>query len=468
MKKYSRRQLLTTTAGVLLLSVSPVAVAAPSKNNAPSNNQESTSSAQFVAVRVWPAEAYTRATIESSAPLEYKHFMLNNPERLVVDIRNAHLNEIIKTLSSKVLARDPYLKTIRVEQHDAETIRIVFDLKTKVEPQIFTLNPIANFKNRLVIDLYPAVVLTEEDPLMSLLQDYRNGKVRSDGSTKITAKTSIPDQKVDISSAPSESNDVLGDKIREILAKQKKPSTGKIADTPKTTSGKKRQIIVVLDPGHGGEDPGAIGPSNLYEKNVVLNIARACRHQLEKMGYKVYMTRNEDVLIPLAVRVAKARKLKADIFISIHADAFTNPSARGTGVYVLSKKGASSSSAASYLAKTQNMADAIGGVRSTGDSMVDSTLFDLMQTATMNDSMKLGKFVLNHLSKINPLHKGHVEQAAFAVLKAPDVPSILVETAFISNPQEEKLLASAQFRNQIASMIADGVHAYFKSGVSIR
>lgn len=456
MAKFSRRQILSATTGVLLLSVSPLTRAAQALS-------------QFVAVRVWPAAAYTRVTLESSLPLKYKHFHLKNPDRLVVDISGAELNGILKTLSDKILDRDPYIDKVRVGQYQADVIRIVFDLKALVDPQVFTLAPVADFKNRLVIDLYPAVTGTEQDPLMALLQDYSRGEIRSDGSTTVAARTNIPDNRVAVPPR-AEEEDILGQKIDSILAGQRgeRPKKPPQSDTPppKTSGGKSRQIIVVLDPGHGGEDPGASGASGLHEKNVVLAIARECKKALEQMGYKVYMTRNEDVFIPLRVRVAKARALKADAFISIHADAFTSPAARGTGVYALSRKGATST-AARYLAKTQNQADAIGGVRGVGDPMIDSTLFDLTQTATVNDSLKLGKAVLDRLGKINKLHKGHVDQAAFAVLKAPDVPSILVETAFLSNPEEERLLASTAFRTKSARAIADGINTYFKQGAAL-
>ncbi|WP_228068217.1 MULTISPECIES: N-acetylmuramoyl-L-alanine amidase, partial [unclassified Neisseria] len=228
-----------------------------------------------------------------------------------------------------------------------------------------------------------------------------------------------------------------------------------------------RRPVIVLDPGHGGEDPGAIGSSGLREKDVVLSIARETKKRLDAMGYRTYMTRNEDIFIPLGVRVAKARQLKADVFVSIHADAFTNPSARGTGVYALSTKGATSA-AARFLAQTQNSADLIGGVQRVGNRQVDSALLDMTQTATIKDSMVLGRNVLGELGKLNKLHKGHVDQANFAVLRAPDIPSILVETAFISNPTEESLLASPSFRQKSAQAIANGVRAYLGKAVLAR
>lgn len=427
MAKLTRRTLLGTCSGSLLLSISPIAWAK--------------AVAQMVAVRVWPATAYTRMTLESSTALQYKQFTLSNPNRLVVDIQGTTLNGVLQTLPQKVLPLDPYIASVRVGQFSADTIRVVLDLKASVNPQVFTLKPVANFKHRLVVDLYPntAVTLAQEqnDPLMALLQDYSRGQIRSDGTSTASAKVQTP---------PVRSPSAI--------------------DTPSARR-PNRQPVIVLDPGHGGEDPGAIGPSGLREKNVVLAIARETKKRLDALGYKTHMTRNEDVFIPLGVRVAKARSLKADVFVSIHADAFTNPSARGTGVYALSQRGATST-AARFLAQSQNKADLIGGVRYSADKSVNNTLFDLTMTATTNDSLKLGRGVLNELGKLNKLHKGHVDQANFAVLRAPDIPSILVETAFLSNPAEEKLLASTRFRQQAAGAIANGVKNYLSTAVLAR
>lgn len=438
MAKITRRYFLAATGSTLLLSISPIGRAAQKQ-------------AEFVAVRVWPAQAYTRITLESSLPLQYHQFTLQNPDRVVLDISGAHLNQILKGLPEKVLQRDPYLKNIRVAQYQTDIIRIVLDLKALVDPQVFALSPIANFQNRLVIDLYPAEVGADDDPLLLLLQDYRRGKL---GQSQKISSTVVSD------------DDVLGSKIEDILSQKtagKPPKESKPVTT--TNKRKRRRQIVVLDPGHGGEDPGAVSKSGLYEKNIVLQVARLTKKKLESMGYRVHMTRNEDVLIPHSVRRAKARKLKADVFLSIHADSFTNPKARGTGVYTRRHSGQGSKTA-QYLAKTQNMSDMIGGVQMVGDPLVDKTLLDLTQTATNKDSLKLGKFVLKELGKINKLHKGYVDQANFLVLLAPDVPSILVETAFLSNPTEEKLLRSQTFRNKLATAISEGVNSYLKSTIN--
>lgn len=418
MTKITRRTFLNIFSGSLIGSLSPAAFAKNKSNTVRSN---------ITAVRLWPASAYTRLTIESTNHLDFKQFTLSNPNRLVIDLYNTTINNVLKGLPEKVIPLDPHVARIRIGQATPETVRIVLDLKSQIAPQVFTLKPIAHFKNRLVVDLYPAhetQIDSQEDPLLALLQDYNQGKIRSDGSSTTVAKN--------------------------------RP--------PKTIN---RQPIIMIDPGHGGEDPGAIGKSGLREKDVVLAIARETKKRLDAMGYKTYMTRNEDIFIPLGVRVAKARKLKADVFVSIHADAFTRPTARGTGVYALSEKGATSA-AAKFLAHTQNESDQIGGVSYSSDKIINTTLFDLAQTATINDSIRLGNRVLAQLGKINKLHKGHVDQANFAVLRAPDIPSILIETAFLSNPLEEKLLASNPFRKKTADSIASGIKNYLDTAVLAR
>ena len=417
-KKLTRRQIVRAAGASLVLSVSPLAWG---KRAAP----------QFVAVRIWPANAYTRITLEASQRLDYKYFTIDNPRRLVIDIRGVTLNNVLQGLGGKVQSSDPYISGIRAGQNTPDTVRVVIDLKTAVNPQVFALNPVSNFRHRLVVDLYPQSSSDARDPLMALLEDYSQGKISSSGTGADTPPVSEP---------PSASGG---------------------------RGGGKRQAVVMLDPGHGGEDPGAIGPSGLREKDVVLSIAREMKKRLDALGYRTYLTRNEDIFIPLGVRVARARRQKADVFISIHADAFTNPSARGTGVYALSTKGATSS-AARFLAQTQNNADLIGGVKTVGIPSVDSAIMDMTQTVTNRDSLSLGQRVLTELGKLNKLHKGNVDRANFAVLRAPDIPSILVETAFISNPEEERLLGSTSFRQKCAQAMCDGVQQYVNNAVLAR
>ncbi|UMO88446.1 N-acetylmuramoyl-L-alanine amidase AmiC [Pectobacterium sp. PL64] len=402
----TRRRLLQSAAATWLLSVSGVGIAATT---------------QVVAVRVWPSSAYTRVTLESNHPLKYKQFSLSNPERIVVDIENVHLNRVLKEVASQFKSdNDPLIKEARIGQFDKTTVRLVLELKQQATTKVFTLVPVAEFKHRLVLDLYPAAGRydNEEDPLLALLEDYNKGDLER--------------------TLPAEA-----------------PKAGK--------AGRDRPLIIMLDPGHGGEDPGAIGKNKTREKDIVLQIARRLRKLIDnESNMKAYMTRNEDVFIPLRVRVAKARKQRADLFISIHADAFTNRSARGSSVFALSKKGATST-AARFLAETQNESDLIGGVSMSGDRYLDHTMFDLVQTVTIGDSLKFGKEILTRLGKVNRLHKNSVDQAGFAVLKAPDIPSVLVETAFISNLEEERKLRTSHFQQQIAESIFAGIKAYFAS-----
>jgi N-acetylmuramoyl-L-alanine amidase len=398
----SRRRLLQGAGAMWLLSVSQVGLAA---------------SSQVVAVRVWPASSYTRVTLESNHLLKYKQFALSNPQRVVVDIEGVNLNSVLKGVGTQIRADDPFIKSARVGQFDPKTVRMVFELKQNVTPHLFALAPVAEFKERLVMDLYPANMNNEQDPLLALLEDYNNGDL---------------DKKM-----PAEQG----------------PKPGK--------AGRDRPIVIMLDPGHGGEDPGAIGPNKTREKDIVLKIARRLKALIDKEGnMKAYMTRNEDVFIPLKVRVAKAQKQRADLFVSIHADAFTSGAARGSSVFALSTKGATST-AAKFLAQTQNAADLIGGVSKSGDKYLDHTMFDMVQSLTINDSLKFGKEVLNRLGRVNKLHKNSVDQAGFAVLKAPDIPSILVETAFLSNVEEERKLRTAAFQQEVAESILAGIKAYF-------
>ncbi|MDC9580049.1 N-acetylmuramoyl-L-alanine amidase AmiC [Xenorhabdus sp. PR6a] len=404
----SRRHLLKGAAAVLLLSISPIGYAATAK---------------VIAVRIWPASSYTRVTLESDILLKYRQFSLTHPNRIVIDLQGVQLNSILKSMGAQVQRRDPYLKLVRAGQFNPKTVRLVFEIKKPVAPHIFTLPPIARFKHRLVLDLYPKkAVNATDDPLLALLEEYNSGDLEQN----------LP------------------------------------ADTRKSgKAGKDRPIVIMLDPGHGGEDSGAIGKYKTREKDIVLQIARRLQALIKREpGMKVYMTRNEDVFIPLTVRVAKARKMRADLFVSIHADAFTNRSARGSSVFALSTKGATSNTAR-FLAQTQNEADLIGGVSKSGDKYLDHTMLDLVQTATINDSLKFANEVLKRMGKINRLHKNSVDQAGFAVLKAPDIPSILVETAFISNLEEERKLKTAKFQQQVAESIFASIKAYFKNGAEL-
>ncbi|MBT6356285.1 MAG: AMIN domain-containing protein [Nitrosomonadales bacterium] len=367
--------------------------------------------------RLWPAPDYTRITIESSAKINNDQMMLNNPERIVIDLKGISVNKALKDLSSKLKQNDPNILNIRVGQFTPKVSRIVIDLKKSARVKIFSLPPVAPYKDRLVIDVYPA------------------------------------------------SNDKLSNLLNKIEKKQiEQKKTPVIKEKPK----KKKQVVVAIDAGHGGEDPGAIGKYGTKEKKIVLQIAKKLSKLINadpKM--KAYLVRDSDYFIPLKKRVSKARKVKADIFISIHADAFRKRNVSGSSVFALSEKGATSAFA-KFIANKENEADLIGGVSiDDKDPLLAKTLLDLSQSATINDSLKLANFVLKEIKKVNNLHKKYPEQAGFAVLKAPDIPSILIEAAFLSNPQEEKQLKTAKFQNKLAKAIYLGTKEYIKSGVSI-
>ena len=367
--------------------------------------------------RLWPAPDYTRITIESSAKINNDQMMLKNPERIVIDLKGISVNKALKDLSSKLKQNDPNILNIRVGQFTPKVSRIVIDLKKSARVKIFSLPPVAPYKDRLVIDVYPA------------------------------------------------SNDKLSNLLNKIEKKQiEQKKTPVIKEKPK----KKKQVVVAIDAGHGGEDPGAIGKYGTKEKKIVLQIAKKLSKLINaNPKMKAYLVRDSDYFIPLKKRVSKARKVKADIFISIHADAFRKRNVSGSSVFALSEKGATSAFA-KFIANKENEADLIGGVSiDDKDPLLAKTLLDLSQSATINDSLKLANFVLKEIKKVNNLHKKYPEQAGFAVLKAPDIPSILIEAAFLSNPQEEKQLKTAKFQNKLAKAIYLGTKKYIKSGVSI-
>ena len=413
--------------------------------------------AQILAVRVWPAADYTRVTLENDSDLKATHFVVPDPQRLVVDIEGLDLNPTLKSLVAKIQSNDPYIKQVRVGQNRPNVVRLVFDLKEEIKPQVFTLAPIGVYKHRLIFDLYP---VTPVDPIAAMIEkgDWLRDPAAPIGNSELPAAPPNPQAKQE-SEMPA-----------MVVVKPELPAPPKPAPEPRTPAPKPepspqrvaRLITIALDPGHGGEDPGAIGASGSREKDIVLSIAKRLKFKLEELpNMRVMLTRDGDYFVPLGTRVDKARKVQADLFVSIHADAFVEPSARGSSVFVLSEKGASSS-AARWLANKENLADSIGGVNLFGqDKQLASVLLDLSTTAQISDSLKLGKAVLGEIGGIARLHRGAVEQAGFAVLKAPDIPSILIETAFISNPEEEAKLKDNGYQDQIAAAITKGIKSYF-------
>src|SRR5437667_3739263 len=377
----------------------------------------------IASARLWPAQEYTRLILESSSPVAHQLTPIKSPERLVLDLEDAELTPELEQLPQHVQPTDPYVQSIRIARFKPVVLRLVLDLKTEVNAQLFALKPIGEYGYRVVLDLYP---LTPPDPLMALLEG--DGRSRDAPAAAPADKPPISDSSRDKKRAPNA----------------------------------KRRIVVALDPGHGGEDPGAIGRRGTYEKHVTLAIAKKLKAIIDAdSGMRVMLTRDDDYFVPLGVRVQKARRVQADLFISIHADAFTTPTARGSSVFALSEHGATSA-AARWLAQGETDSDLIGGVNLDAmEPVLARTWLDMSQTAQINDSLRVGRSVLDGIGAINALHKGSVEQAGFAVLKAPDIPSILVEMAFISNPEEELKLSNDRYQQKFAESIFGGVKRYF-------
>ena len=405
--------------------------------------------------RVWPAPDYTRVTIESQQQIRHKLFNLENPDRLVLDLEDVALSATLTEIAGKISADDPYIKGVRAGRFKPGTVRLVFDLKAKVKPEAFALAPIAGYGHRLVLDVYP---LTPPDPLLAFLKRRESGQPDTPAAA-VPAPAPVPGPGPVLTPTP------------EIATPESAPpqiaarSDGLPAPKPAaraTRPASERLITIAIDAGHGGEDPGARGRGGTLEKNVTLSIAQKLKERIDnEHNMRAVLTRDGDFFIPLHMRVEKARRVRADLFVSIHADAFVKPSANGSSVFALSERGATSA-AARWLAKQENDADLIGGVNlGIKDPYLKQTLLDLSQTASINDSLKLGKAVLQEMGGINRLHKNYVEQAGFAVLKAPDIPSILIETAFISNPDEEKKLKNPAYQNKMADAIFTGIKRYF-------
>jgi N-acetylmuramoyl-L-alanine amidase len=420
--------------------------------------------AVIVAVRVWPAEDYTRVTIESEQALKAQHQLLASPPRLVIDLEGLELNTALRELVGKVQADDPYIARVRVGQYTPRVVRLVVDLKQPVLPQQFALDPVAAYKHRLVFDLYPA---QEHDPLLALIREKEAAEKQAARSVQDALGEFIA--RVDKAAlppapAPPPLDEVLARAGGAAPAPQQTRAPTPPPQPPSLAEMQRidRLIIVALDPGHGGEDPGAVGPTGLREKDVVLAVALQLRDQLNALpNMRVMMTRDEDFFVPLHERVRKARRVQADLFVSIHADAFMRPEARGASVFALSQSGASSA-AARWMAQRENAADLVGGVNvAMKDEQVMRAMLDMSTAAQIKDSLKLGQEVLRPLGKVGRLHKPRVEQAGFAVLKAPDVPSILVETAFISNPQEEAQLRDPAYQAELVEALATGIRRYF-------
>jgi len=412
----SRRRVLAGAGGTLLLALSPLHIAR---------------GATLLGVRLWPAADYSRVTLEHDQPLRFTHFMVREtpPLRLVVDIEDMELTPRLRELVGRVDAEDPYIARVRVGQNRPRVVRLVIELKEDIRPEVFALQPVGPYQHRLVLDLRP---VNPPDPLLALLREQ---------------ELRLPE---------SERRDEAA-LLREI----QRAGAGRDAPRRPADRDVDRLVTIAIDPGHGGEDPGAVGKRGTLEKDVTLNIAQRLHRLIEaERGMRVLLTRDGDFFVPLRERVAKARRVQADLFVSIHADAWIRPDARGSSVFALSENGASSTAAA-WMARRENEADLIGGINlGVADAQLAQVLLDLSTTAQIKDSLRFGNAVLRELERVNSLHKPRVEQAAFAVLKAPDIPSILVETAFISNPDEELRLADDGYQQRVAVAILDGIRRY--------
>lgn len=408
--------------------------------------------ATLLAVRVWPAAEYTRVAIEHDTPLRFHSFLLRDrsPQRLVVDIRGAHFTRRFAEQIHRVDPHDPFILRMRLGLLRPGVVRLVIDLKVPVDPQVFSLAPAGPYRDRLVLDLYPA---NAGDPLLPLLRARGEASGPSAQAASQTVSDPHPARNKNEPLPERPVIDTVGDPPEE--------SANAAPSLRHRGSRSRRPLVIAIDPGHGGEDPGAIGRHGHEEKMVVLSVAHHLTSLLgSRADYRVLMTRESDYFVPLGMRVYKARRARADLFVSIHADAWTHPDARGSSVFVLSERGASSAAAAE-LAREQNDSDRIGGAHAgRNDPRVSQVVLDLSTSAQISDSLRFGDAVLNELGSINRLHRGYVEQAGFAVLKAPDIPSILVETAFISNPEEEARLIEQAYQRRLAHAIFGGIQEY--------
>ena len=404
----------------------------------------------ITAARVGLADYYTRITLESNQPIQYELGMLENPGRVFIDLENISLNQVIKTLPDKLDPADPFIAQIRYGLFKPHVVRLVFDLKTDVVPRTFAIKPREHHGHRLVLDIY-----------------------HPDKAAIAESNTSVDETDTEFKFE----EDALGELVATLLKKKpvrpenngsnKLPKSFQVAQYHKPAP--PRIIIVAIDPGHGGRDPGAVGKNGTREKDITLAISRKLKSIIDKEpNMRAILTRNGDYDLPLKRRQEIARQKNADLFISIHADGSPRPHAHGSSVYTLSEHGATSTTA-SWLAQKENSVDnLIGGVDMTekpGD--MREILLDLSMNATINDSVKVAEMVLNELGRINRLHKKTVEQAGFMVLKSPDIPSILVETAFITNPSEEKKLKRKDYQKKMAHAIFGGIKNYFDTNPAL-
>ncbi|MBB3231022.1 N-acetylmuramoyl-L-alanine amidase [Halomonas stenophila] len=383
-------------------------------------------------LRLWAAPDHARLVFDLSAPAEAEVFPLDDPRRLVIDLRDSRLNADLSRLDLEGSA----IREVRSGIRDGDDLRVVLELSREIEPRHFTLAPNEQYGHRLVVDLeYPGESAVEDpiDPIEAMIREQEIAADRAQA---------------------------------EAVAEGRDPASVAPVLEPAQPH-PRRDIIVAVDAGHGGEDPGAIGPSGTREKDVVLEMAdRLARLINAAEGFKAVMIRDGDYYVGLRQRTRIAREQKADFFVSLHADAFNSPRPHGSSVYALSQSGATSETA-QWLAASENRADLIGGVDGNlslddKDEVLRGVLLDLTMTATLNDSLTLGGQVLDRLGRVNELHKSRVEQAGFVVLKSPDIPSLLVETGFISNPDEERRLRDPDYQARMMDAVFGGIRAHFR------
>lgn len=401
-------------------------------------NVSALQAATVESMRLWAAPDHARLVFDLSAAASANVFSLDNPARLVIDLEESRLDTDVSTLPLEGSAID----AVRTGNRDGGGLRVVLELNRTISPRHFTLPPNDQYGHRLVVDLeYPGESAVENpiDPIEAMIRDQEIMAQRAG----VQATAQLPGSQA----AP--------------------PAEQRPAEAQPAQPHPRRDIIIAVDAGHGGEDPGAIGPAGTREKDVVLEISRRLAAEINRaQGFKAVLIRDGDYYLGLRQRTQLAREQKADFFVSIHADAFTSPRPQGSSVYALSQRGASSETA-QWLADSENRADLIGGVDGSlslrdKDQVLRGVLLDLTMTATLNDSLSIGGQVLEQLGRINRLHKSRVEQAGFMVLKSPDIPSLLVELGFISNPDEERRLRDPVHQQGLSTAIFSGMREHFE------
>lgn len=400
-------------------------------------------SANIQNIRLSQSDSDTRLVIDLDSAFQFKVFSLVNPDRIVVDLKNT-LQKSPLTLPK--LVNSP-IRSIRHAQWNKNTLRLVFDLDHKIDFSTHTLKPNESYPHRLVLDLRDMKKLNTR-PATTIKPV--NNPVKKTAVLPVELRTPIAktSSTIQVTTKPAE-------------VSNPNPALPTVSKSKKSMV--RRDIIIAIDAGHGGQDSGALGKHGTKEKDIVLSVAKRLAKIVNKEpGMRAYLTRDKDIFLPLRQRIKRARDNKADMFISIHADAFRDPKAKGASVFVLSERGASSE-AAQMMADKQNASDLVGGISlEDKDDMLASVLLDLSQTASLEASLEVANTVLAGLKRVGNVHKKQVKSAAFVVLKSPDIPSILVETAFISNPSEERKLNTASYQNKIARAILSGISNYFR------